>query len=239
MSKGTLRPEVLAVIPARGRSKGLPGKNVRLLAGKPLIAYTIEAAKESYFLNRVVVSTDDKEIAGIAEGYGVQVVKRPKKLAQDKTLIQPVLEHVLRYLKRTEGYKPDAIVLLNPTSPLRKTEHIDKAVHTFIHAGCQTLFTVYSCHMCLWKYDEMGKYAASYDFIHKARRQDSTQEYAENGAVYIMRTDWLQKEHHLIGGRMKWSVMPRANSIDIDNLLDFTIAEALLKAINENPSYQS
>jgi CMP-N,N'-diacetyllegionaminic acid synthase len=217
----------------------LPRKNVKPLLGKPLIAYTIEAALGSYFLNRIVVSTEDEEIANIAKEYGVQVIKRPKKLAQDKTLIQPVLEQVLKYLERTEDYKPYGIVLLNPTSPLRTTQHIDKAVHTFLHGTCDTLFTVYGCHMCLWKIDNQNKMAASYDFIHKARRQDMPQEYAENGAVYIMTREYFLRTHRLIGGRMKWSIMPRANSIDINNELDFIIAEALLKDMDENPSHQS
>lgn len=212
----------------------MPRKNVKLLCGKPLIAYTIEAALGSYFLDRVVVSTEDKEIANIAKGYGVQVIKRPKKLAQDKTLIQPVLEQVLAYLKRTEGYKPYGVVLLNPTSPLRTTKHIDKALHTFLHGGSDTLFTVYGCHMCLWKIDKQDRVVASYDFIHKPRSQDMPQEYCENGAVYCVTRDYLLKNHRFLGGIMKWSIMPRANSIDIDNLLDFTIAEALLKARDES-----
>ena len=98
---GTIKKEILAIIPARGGSKSLPRKNVKLLCGKPLIAYTIEAAKESYFITRIVVSTEDKEIAKIAKSYGVQVIKRPEKLAGDKVLIQPVMGHVLKYLDKT------------------------------------------------------------------------------------------------------------------------------------------
>lgn len=238
-STGTLRPEILGIIPARGGSKSLPRKNIKPLCGKPLIAYTIEAAQDSYFFGRLVVSTEDKEIAEVAKGYGVQVVKRPKKLARDKTLIQPVIEQVLEYLERTENYKPYGVVLLNPTSPLRTTEDINQTLQKFCGAGYETVFTVYPCHMCLWKEDNKGFLAASYDFIHKARRQDMPQEFAENGAIYAFTREYFQRTNRFIGGKMRWAVMPRSHSVDINNLLDFTIAEALMKEMNENSSYQS
>jgi CMP-N,N'-diacetyllegionaminic acid synthase len=203
-----------------------------------LFSYTIEAALKSYMLGRIVVSTEDKEIADIAKGYGVEVVKRPKKLAQDKTLIQPVMMQVLKYLEEKEDYKPYGIALLNPTSPLRTTEDIDNALRKFAIGSLDSVFTVYGCRMCLWKIDEKDRIVASYDFINKKRRQDMPQEYCENGAVYVFKRDYFLSTGRFIGGKLHWSIMPRANSVDINNLLDFTIAEALLKYINENLANQ-
>jgi CMP-N-acetylneuraminic acid synthetase len=217
----------------------LPRKNIKLFGGKPLIAHTIEAARGSYFINRVVVSTEDKEIAEVAKKYGAEIIKRPKKLAGDKILIQAVIAQVLKDLKKKENYRPYGIALLNPTSPLRTTEHLNAALTKFCGGGYDSVFTVYGCHMCLWKFDEKGRMAASYDFIHHKRRQDMPQEYAENGAVYAFTTEYFERTGRFIGGNMRWSVMPRANSVDINNLLDFTIAEALLKDMNENPSHKS
>lgn len=120
--------EILAIIPARGGSKGIPRKNLAILAGQPLIAYTIRAARNAKLLNRVVVSTEDEEIAGVAKSHGAEVILRPSELALDTTPTEPVLLDVLKTLESKEGYVPDAVVLLQPTSPLRSESHIDEAI---------------------------------------------------------------------------------------------------------------
>ena len=123
----------LAIIPARGGSKGIPKKNIKSLLGKPLIQYTIESALKSKYLDKIVVSTDDKKIADISEKLGAEIpCLRPKKLARDNTLILPVLQHMVNFLKKKENYNPFAIVLLQPTSPLRTVRHIDEAIELFL-----------------------------------------------------------------------------------------------------------
>ena len=168
----------------------------------------------------------------------MQVIKRPEKLAGDKVLIQPVMGHVLKYLDKTEDYKPYGVVLLNPTSPLRRTEDIDQALKKLACADLDCVFTAYGCRMCLWKIDEKNLLAASYDFIRKKRRQDMPQEYAENGAIYAFTYDYFMRTNRFLGGKMRWSLMPRAVSIDINNELDFVIAEFLMKYMKEHPEIQ-
>src|SRR4030066_411377 len=125
------RPSVLAIIPARGGSRGIPRKNVRLLCGKPLIAYTIETALSSKLIDRVVVSTEDEEIAGISKEYGAEVIKRPEELARDDSPTIDVVMHVLNWFEEKNEYF-DIVVLLEPTSPLRKENDLDSAVRLFI-----------------------------------------------------------------------------------------------------------
>lgn len=225
-----MRPEVLAVIPARGGSKGLPKKNIRILCGKPLIAWTIEAALGADFVSRTVVTTEDKKIAEIAEEYGAEVIKRPKELATNTTLIQPVLEHTLEFLEQKEDYRPEAIILLNPTSPLRNSQHIDQALHKFLHGVADTLLSVFPSVVCLWEKRAYGTYRANYDFKNKARRQDMTPQLQENGAIYIARRKFLLENHRFIGGRLVFSQMTEECSVDIDTALDFVIAEAIINA---------
>ena len=125
-----LKKNILGIIPARGGSKGIPRKNIKPLHGKPLIYYTIKEALKSKFLNRVVVSTEDNDIAEIAKKFGAKVIKRPKELARDETPIRDVVIHVLNKFKEKK-YIPDAVVLLQPSSPLRKAHHIDEAISLF------------------------------------------------------------------------------------------------------------
>jgi hypothetical protein len=128
----TIHLNVLAIIPARGGSKGVPGKNIRELAGKPLIAYSIEAALESEHVDHVVVSTEDEQIAAAAREWGSEVVPRPPELATDTAPTDPVLEHAVTYLEQLDGYRADLIVLLQPTSPLRPPGLIDACIERYL-----------------------------------------------------------------------------------------------------------
>jgi CMP-N,N'-diacetyllegionaminic acid synthase len=126
--------KILALIPARGGSKRIPEKNIRELNGKPLLAYTIEHARSSKFINRIIVSTDNESIAGVAKNFGAELpFIRPIELAQDETTDLPVFVHALNWLKENEGYVPDIVVHLRPTSPLRKVEDVDKAIDLLIN----------------------------------------------------------------------------------------------------------
>ncbi len=134
--------KILAIIPARGGSKRFPRKNVRLLAGQPLIAHTIRHALESAHINKVVVSTDDQEIAEVSKIAGVQIIERPKELAGDESPTHQAVEHVLGHLAETEQYVPDVVVLLQPTSPLRIAQDIDQAMGLFLKNTCESVVSI-------------------------------------------------------------------------------------------------
>jgi len=221
--------KILAVIPARGGSKEIPRKNIRLLAGKPLIAYTIEAALKSKYVDKVIVSTEDIEISQISEQYGAEVVKRPEKLARDETPTLSVIQHVVRRLKE----KYDIIVALQPTSPLRDEKDIDAAIDLFGKHGTDSLVSVCEVeHHPYWmvrvtngKVEPFVKTDKEYP-----RRQDLPKLYRFNGAIYIAKKDILMKENKIFGKNATAFIMPLEKSIDIDTELDFKLAEILMKS---------
>ena len=224
-----MKSKFIAVIPARGGSKGLPRKNIRLLAGKPLIAYSIEAALKSKYIDRVIVSSEDEEIAEISRRHGAEVVERPMELATDTAPTEPALEHVVKWLKEYEDYKTDIIVLLHPTSPLRTSEHIDEALDIFLNSNYDSLLSVCPSHAFIWKMGEAGVYPINYDFKNRPRRQDKEPEYRENGAIYITKYKILMGNHNILGGKIELYIMPEECSIDIDTEFDLWLCEQLLK----------
>lgn len=219
---------IIAIIPARGGSKGIPRKNMRLLAGKPLIAYSIEAAFKSKYINRVVVSTEDDEIAEISKKYGAEVIERPEELATDSAPTEPVIEHVLEWLKEQEYYKPDIIILLQPTSPLRTGKHIDEALDMFLNGYFGSLLSVCQSSAFIWKMEESGAYSINYDYKNRPRRQDKEPEYIENGAIYIMRYKVLMENHNRLGGKIGLYIMPEEYSTEIDTEFDFYLCEHII-----------
>lgn len=134
--------KILAIIPARGGSKRLPGKNIALLAGKPLIAHTIETAQKSQYIDRIVVSTDDKKIADVSQKYGAEIIERPKEFAEDQSPVHQAVEHALSQLVKTHQYIPDFVVLLQPTSPLRTIEDISRALDLFLKNPCESVISI-------------------------------------------------------------------------------------------------
>jgi CMP-N,N'-diacetyllegionaminic acid synthase len=222
----------LGVIPARGGSKSIPRKNAKVIAGKPLLAWTVESALRSKTLNQVIVSTDDEEIAGIGRKWGARVpFIRPFELAQDDTPTLPVIQHAVSWLESTEGYIPEIVLLLQPTSPLRRTEHIDQAVELLLQTGADSVVSV-----CL---SEQSPYWMKrlegdrvFPFLNKApeytRRQDLPRVYRLNGALYATRYDVLMRQRRILGEDTRAIVMDAESSIDIDSQLDFKIAEMLL-----------
>jgi len=219
---------IIAIIPARGGSKGIPKKNIKLLAGKELIAWTIEAALGSKYINRVIVSTDDKEIARVSKKYGSEVIKRPKELAIDKAKTIDAVFHALSVLKR-ENYNSDIIVLLQPTSPLRRTSHLDKAIHRFLKTRYDSLVSVCPSHAFLWKVEKGKAIPINYNFKKRARRQDIKPEYKENGAIYILERKNLIKERTIPNGKIGLYAMPEENSVEIDEQFDFWLCEKIIE----------
>jgi CMP-N-acetylneuraminic acid synthetase len=225
----------LAIIPARGGSKGVPRKNIRLLAGRPLIEYTIEAARGVPAIDRCVVSTDDDEVARIAEAAGAEIIMRPSNLARDDTPTLPVLQHVVRSLAERESYTCDAVITLQPTSPLRTPRHIAEAIAHF--ESDPEADSLVSCievpHQfrpnSVMKLDDGGYLHPYLDVPLALRRQDKEPVFARNGAaVYITRTSCLSS--FVFGGRLLPYMMSPEDSIDIDSEADLLAAEQALRA---------
>lgn len=225
---------IIALIPARGGSKGLPGKNIIPLLEKPLIAWTIDAAKESRFIDRVIVSTDDNKIAGIAKRYGAEVpFRRPKALATDKAKGIDVVMHAVGWLE-DNGEEADILVLLQPTSPLRTASDIDEAIRMLFDKKAYAVVSVSeSEHHPYWA-GTLPPSGCMKDFRRKKRyanrnRQDLPVFYRQNGAIYIACTNRLMKDKDFLGSATYAYIMPKERSIDIDDKFDLAIAEYIMK----------
>jgi CMP-N,N'-diacetyllegionaminic acid synthase len=222
----------LAIIPARGGSRGVPRKNIRLLCGKPLLAYTIEVALRSKRLDRVIVSTEDGEIAEVSRRYGAEVISRPPELAQDDTPSLPVYQHVIRHLEGTEDYRAEIIVILQPTSPLRLVEDIDRAIEDFLKGRCDSVVSVCEVeHPPQWMYTLVRNRLKpiTNDGENVTRRQNVPKVYRLNGAVYVTSRDIIMKENRVLGRDTAAHIMSPERSVDIDTELDFKLAELLMK----------
>ena len=226
---------ILGLIPARGGSKGLPRKNIKLLLGKPLIAWTIEQALASKYLDRVIVSTDDKEILDISKKYGAEVpFMRPKELAMDNVKGIDVVLHAIVSLKEDDRRKQyDLIMLLQPTSPLRKSVDIDKAIEFLFLKKAKAIVSVCEVdHHPLWA-NTLPEDGCMKDFIRQEimnkNRQELSVLYRLNGAIYLAYCNYLKKYRSFIGEKTFAYVMPRERSIDIDNEVDLSLAEVLIK----------
>lgn len=219
-----------AIIPARGGSKRLPGKNIALLNKKPLIAYTIEAAISSKKLSRSIVSTDNEEIASVAKQFGAEVpFLRPTELAQDKSSVLDALNHALAHLER-QGDRIDAVVLLQPTSPFRTGEHIDEAIALFESSDADTVTAVCNARehpYYAWTV-ENGRLQPFFSLEKQMKaRQDLPPAFIENGSIYVIKRS-LIAEHRIYGNRIVPYVMPSINSVDIDTREDLQWAEFLI-----------
>ena len=221
---------ILCVIPVRGGSRGLPGKNVRLLGGHPLVAWTIQSALEVEADLHVVVSTDSEEIAEVATRYGADVPGlRPAELAQDETPTEPVIEHHLA-MERATGVEPEAVMLLQATSPLRLPGTLDRAVAQFRATGVDSLVGVVPVSPFVWRHapDPAAAPIPDFDVTHRKRRQDMTRtdlRFRENGSLYLTKP-WVYDElHNRLGGRIGMLELDDLEGVDIDTELDFALAE--------------
>lgn len=224
---------MLAVIPARGGSKGVPGKNIKMLAGQPLISYTIKAAVESGVFEKVIVSTDSREIADIAVRYGAEVpFLRPKEIAGDLTSSDDVVLHALTYYKEN-GVEFDEVCKLQPTSPFRDGNHIKEAHQLFRSKKADFLVSVCECeHSPLWA-GIIGEDLRLDNFISegakRACRQDLPTYYRLNGAIYMGKTEQFISTKNFLGKNSIAYVMSQQNSVDIDSELDFMFAEVIMR----------
>lgn len=227
-----MKPSVLGVIPARGGSKGVLRKNVRLLAGRPLIAYTVEAARGARSLTHFVTTTDDPEIAEVAAEYGSAVISRPEELARDDTPMVPVVRHALEQVERETGVVYNVIVLLQPTAPFRTSEHVNAAVDRLMASDVDSIISVYAVgdtHPARM-YHEMGGVLVPYEQEPAHRlRQKMPRVYHRNGAVYACTRRLLMDAGLLLGPRPLPLLMEREESVNIDDELDFLLADLLMR----------
>ena len=241
--------KILAIIPARGGSKGVPGKNIRPLCGKPLIAWTIEAAQAADYVDRVMVSTDSEEIAAVSREYGAEVLMRPPELSGDGTSSESALLHVLGTLNKTESYIPDLIVFLQCTSPLTAADDIQGTIQALIDQEADTALAVAPFHYFLWKPSHPSPLTSHLSpatgINHdpskpRQRRQDREPEYVETGSVYVMRTNGFIQHKQRFFGKTVLHAIPETNRFEIDTPADFELAEALMqKRLNTNTSKPS
>ncbi|GGG84552.1 acylneuraminate cytidylyltransferase family protein [Paenibacillus radicis (ex Gao et al. 2016)] len=227
--------KVLGIIPARGGSKGVPGKNIRMLGDKPLIAWTIEEAAKSIYLDRTIVSSDDEAIIQTALKYGGDVpFKRPDHLAQDDTPGMAPILHAIEHLPEYEY-----IVLLQPTSPLRTYEDIDRCIECFVNDGAASAVTVTEQEKSPYWMFQLNEGKILEPVMGETKpltRQELPKIYVLNGAVYVSSAAHLKKFESFVAGETSGCIMPKERSIDIDTVMDFKICEVLL---HENSLPQS
>ncbi len=228
---------ILAIVPARGGSKGIPGKNMVDLNGKPLMQYTFDAAKESKFIDRILLSTDDEKFAEFGRSQGIDVEMRPAELATDTAVMKDVINYHLDSLAE-KGYTPDIFILLQPTSPLRTSQHIDEALKLLTDDGtADAIVSVMDMPhqylpMKIMKMDDSGALKFYQEDGEKyTTRQALPHLYARNGAaIYAVYTDVYRKTGSLYGTRCLPYVMEEEDSVDIDKPFDLFLADCILKS---------
>jgi len=221
---------MLVVIPARGGSKGVPDKNIKLLGGKPLIQYTIEAAREIFSDDQILVSTDSKQIKEVVEGLGLEVpFLRPPELATDHAGTNDVIRHALNFVKK-QGSKPKVLVLLQPTSPFRNAEHIKEALKHY-SSSLDMLVSVKETssnpYYVLREENEKG-YLVNSKQGNFTRRQDCPKVWELNGAIYIINVDSFKSKNIVEFQKVKKFVMDEFSSHDIDDEFDWLMAQSII-----------
>ncbi len=223
--------KILAVIPAREGSRRISKKNTRFLDKKPMIVHTIEAAKKSKYIKRIIVSTDSPEIMDIAKKNKVEAILQPSHLSKSKSKIIDVILHILSRLKK-ENYWPDFAVLLQPTTPLRNNLDIDKAIEIFLNNKCDSVVGISeikrSFFWAFTKNEEYLKPLLGWKNFQK-RSQDFPKLYVPNGAVFVSTPEFVLKNKSFYSQKSMPYIMPKERGIDIDEEIDFIMTEHILK----------
>lgn len=224
--------KVLAVVPARGGSKSIPHKNIKPLIGKPLIEYTIETALSVTNIDKIVVSTDNDEIINVCKKYNnILIFRRPDRLATDTSPTVLTILHVLKKLETEYNLYPDVVLTLEPTSPLRSRNTIENCISLFVNSQVQSVMGV----------SELSHYPGliikgRYNFLledKKRRRQDRDPVFIENGVIYGTRTSYLKSKKRVIEDSPSPLIIPKNESIDINEAFDFALAESLMDLKNK------
>lgn len=226
----------VAIIPARGGSKGIIGKNLAPLAGKPLLAYTIEAARRSAEIAEVIVSTDSDEIAAVAVAAGAAVIRRPAELSGDAASSESALLHVLDCWREQHGSDPELVVFLQATSPLRPEGAVSGAIRALMEAGGDSLFSACPVHGFVWRIEGGQPVSVSYDYRQRPRRQDAAEHFEENGSIYVLRPWVLRRTGNRLGGRIVMYRMDPLYAIQVDEPADLVRVERLMAVITAQPA---
>jgi CMP-N,N'-diacetyllegionaminic acid synthase len=228
--------KVLGIIPARGGSKGVPGKNIKALGGKPLIAHSIEEAKKSRFLSTLIVSTDSEEIANISKSFGAEVpFLRPQEFATDKSLSIDVVHHALKYYQEKHDEHFDYVVLLQPTTPFRTAQDIDQSLEMLDSNDCDTIVSVVDVganHPArMYSIADQQLKSVMNEEISMMPRQDLPPVYIRSGDVYAAKIKTIQTYNSLMGKRCFPLIIPQGRAINIDTINDFQAAELLVASL--------
>ena len=218
--------KIIVIIPARGGSKGIPKKNLKKFLGKPLVEHSIDYAKESEFVDQIILSTDDIKIMSIGQKHKITLVERPRKIAGDSATTESAIEHIIKLFNFSEQ---TIIILLQPTSPLRPTKSLDKMLNIFIKDKYDSMLTLSPIHPLTWTiYSD--KIKSMYDFLNRPRRQDFKEKdliYDENGSVYIFTSKLFKEKRNRLGGKIGNYIFKEEYGRQIDTPLDFKILEAI------------
>ncbi len=226
---------ILAIIPARGGSKRLPGKNIRPLAGRPLLAYSILTARACQGVQRVLVSSDDQSILRVAQSYGAETVLRPEAIAHDRAPTIAAMTHALEVVRHS-GWTPAHVALFQATCPLRRVEHVNRAVDQYLASGADSALSVTELHLKAGKRGPDGWYLPQYAV--GVRKQDLEPLYQENGALYLTRADLVAAGVLLGPKTLMLHLPPEAGIASIDFEFDFQLAEALYHRLGYESEFQ-
>lgn len=216
----------IAVIPARGGSKGLRGKNIYPVAGHPLLAWTIRQAQQSERIDRIFVSTDDPDIASVATVYGAEVIERPTELSGDRATSESALLHALDLLEGETGIQVGLVVFLQATSPLRKPGDIDRAIERFEAEGADSLISVTKLDdLTLWERQAHGWESVNFDYRNRGMRQERAPQYIENGSIYLVTPDVLRSRKNRIGCKLAVYEMEFWQTWEIDTVEEIDLIE--------------
>ena len=216
----------IVIIPARGGSKGIPKKNIKKFLGKPLLQHSIDYAKESNFVDQIILTTDSEEIMQISKNNDITIVKRPKEISDDLSTTESAIDHVI---DKFNFSKQTIIILLQPTSPLRPSKSLDKMLNIFVKEKYDSMLTLSPIHPLTWR-SHNDNLKCMYDYSNRPRRQDFKDKdliYDENGSVYIFTTKIFKEKRNRLGGKIGNYIFKEEYGRQIDTPLDFKILEVI------------
>lgn len=219
--------KTVCIIPARGGSKGVPGKNIRPLQGVPLVAHSILQANAASAVDAVYVTSDDASILAVAEKYGATPILRPEAISGDTASSESALLHALEVIEKG-GEAVSLVVFLQCTSPVRALNDIDNAVATLRAEGADSLLSVVNSHRFFWEKTPAGAKSVNYDYKNRPRRQDMSPQYQENGSIYIFTPTILKQHRNRLGGSISLYEMEESSNVDIDTEHDFLLAQSMI-----------
>lgn len=222
--------KTIAVIPARGGSKGLVNKNIHPVAGLPLLAWTVLQARGAVNVDRVFVTTNDEAIASVARQYGAEVIERPEEISGDKATSESAIEHALDLIASNFGLEPETVVFLQATSPLRLPGDIDRAIETFRREGADSLISVTKADdLTIWERRNEAWNSVNFDYRNRGMRQDRPTQYIENGSIYIFTPEVLRRHRNRIGEKLAAYPMEFWQTWEIDTIEEVDLVEYYMK----------